>query len=291
MTATNDNDQLQRFLFENIGVRGEIVKLNSAWQTALANHTYPTVVAEQLGQALAASLLLSATLKFEGALILQIQGDGPISLLTVQATDQQIVKGLAHWSGDIPAGDLASLYGEGRLVITIKPAKKKPYQGIVSLQGSSLAESIESYFRQSEQLKTRLWFAVNEDQAVGLLLQELPAHQGKQVDWQRLELLADTISDSELLNLPTEVIIHRLFHQETVRLYDPQAVAFRCDCSKEKVESSLLIVGQEELLSLLQEKGAVDIDCDFCNRHYHFNAADIDQLFNLGQNGESPVRH
>jgi molecular chaperone Hsp33 len=291
MTITEDSDQLQRFLFEDSGIRGEIVKLNSSWQAALENHHYPSVVAEQLGQALAATLLLSATLKFEGALILQIQGDGPISLLAAQATEQQTVKGLAHWTGDIPAGDLAALYGNGRLVITIKPTKTKAYQGIVSLQGASLATALESYFIQSEQLKTRFWFAVNGDQAVGLLLQELPTEGDKQDDWERLEILSNTISDNELLTLPSSQIIHRLFHQETVRLYPPQAVSFNCDCSQQKVEASLISLGHDELNSILQEKGMVDIHCDYCNRHFQFDPIAIEQLFNPGHSGGSTSRH
>ena len=286
-----NKDLLSRFLFEELGVRGEIVTLDASWQDALAIHHYPDVVAEQLGQALAASLLLSATLKFDGSLILQIQGDGPIGMLVAQSNDQQNARGLAHWDGDIARGDLTSLFGDGRLVMTIKPTKGKAYQGIVSLEGESLSELLESYFAQSEQLKTRLWFAVNGERAVGLLLQELPAQVGEQADWQRVEMLADTITDIELLSLPTEDVIHRLFHQEAVRLYEPQAVAFRCDCSKQKVESSLITLGKEELLSLLQEKGAVDVNCDFCNQHYHFNADDIEKLFNLGKSGGSPVRH
>jgi molecular chaperone Hsp33 len=273
------NDQLYRFLFEELGVRGEIVTLGASWQRVTAIHDYPTVVAEQLGQALAASLLLSATLKFDGSLILQVQGNGPISMLVAQANDQQTVRGLAHWAGDVAAGDLLALFGDGQLIITIKPTKGKAYQGIVSLEGSSLSEALESYFAQSEQLKTRLWLAVNGGKAVGFLLQELPALAGKPADWDRIEMLANTITNGELLSLSAESIIHRLFHEESVRLYEPQPVEFNCGCSREKVEASLLTVGYEELLSLLEEKGAVETDCDFCNQHYHFDAADIERIF------------
>lgn len=240
---------------------------------------------------LAASVLLSATLKFDGSLILQIQGDGPISMLVAQSSNQQTVRGLALWDGEVETGNLASLFGDGRLVLTIKPTKGKAYQGIVSLEGDSLSDALESYFAQSEQLKTRLWFAVNADKAVGLLVQELPARAGQQADWQRIEMLADTITDNELLNLPSNDVIHRLFHEESIRLYQPQTVIFKCDCSREKVEAGLLTVGQAELLSLIKEKGSVETHCDFCNKHYHFDAVDIEQLFSDGKTGGSQVRH
>lgn len=281
------NDQLTRFLFEDLGVRGEIVTLDDSWQAALAAHGYPTVVAEQLGQALAASALLSATLKFEGSLILQAQGDGPISMLVAHANEQQTIRGVAHWNGEVNSGNLSSLFGQGRLVLTIRPNKGKPYQGIVSLEGESLADAVEAYFAQSEQLKTRLWFAVDGNRSVGLLLQELPAHNGQEADWERIELLANTVTNDELLSLAPDDVIHRLFHEELIRVYDPKPVEFNCDCSRKKVEASLLTLGREELLALLEEKGAVEADCDFCNQHYHFDAIDIEQLFVVGKSNSS----
>lgn len=284
-------DQLYRFLFEELGIRGELVYLDNSFQTALSNHDYPPVVAEQLGQVLATSLLLSATLKFDGSLILQIQGSGPISLLVAHANDQQDVRGMAHWEGDVKKGALPDLFGDGRLVLTLKPTQGQAYQSIVALKGESLADAIETYFAQSEQLKTRLWFAVDNNKAVGLLLQELPAHAGKSADWERVEMLANTITDNELLGLSTEEIIYRLFHEESVTLYEPKPVQFHCECSREKVEASLLTVGHAELLSLLEEKGAVDTNCDFCNKHYHFDAVDIEQLFLTGQSSGSSTRH
>jgi len=287
----NNTDQLTRFLFEELGVRGEIVTLDNSWQTALSIHNYPTVVAEQLGQALAASLLLSATLKFDGSLILQIRGDGAIKMLVAQANDQQAVRGLAHWNGDVPDGNLSSLFGDGVLVMTIKPTKGKAYQGVVSLEGDTLSDALQAYFTQSEQLKTRLWFAVNGERAVGLMLQELPMHKGEEADWERVEMLANTITDDELLNLNSEEVIHRLFHEETVRLFEPEPVEFKCDCSQEKVEASLLTLGLKELRSLVEERGVIEADCDFCNKHYQFDAIDIEQLFSEGKTGGSAVKH
>jgi molecular chaperone Hsp33 len=287
----SNNDTLTRFLFEELGVRGEVVSLDASFQTALDLHNYPPVVARQLGQALAAASLLSATLKFDGSLIIQIRGNGPISMLVAQADNQQAIRGLTHWNGDVLEGNLSSLFGDGVLVMTIKPTKGKAYQGVVRLEGDSLADALQAYFTQSEQLKTRLWFAVNNERAVGLLLQELPAHNGEKADWERVEMLANTITDNELLSLNFKDVIHRLFHEESVRLYDPQAVEFKCDCSKEKVEASLLTLGLEELRSLIEERGVIEADCDFCNQHYQFDAIDIEQLFNKEKLSGSPVQH
>lgn len=286
-----ENDRLFRFLFEGIGVRGEMVSLDASWQAARSMHEYPEIVAEQLGQTLAASLLLSATLKFKGSLILQAQGSGPIKMLVAQSSDRQTVRGMAHWDGQVERGNLRSLFGDGRLVLTIKPDDGKDYQGIVALEGESLSDSIQTYFRQSEQLNTRFWFAVDGQRAVGLMLQELPAQHGEEVDWARVEMLADTITEKELLELPATEVIYRLFHEETVRLYDPEPVSFRCGCSREKLESSLIALGREELFAILEEKGAIEADCDFCNRHYNFDAIDVERLF-VGQgSGTSESRH
>ncbi|OUR67959.1 molecular chaperone Hsp33 [Cycloclasticus sp. 46_83_sub15_T18] len=287
----NDQDQLHRFLFEDLGIRGEIISLDTSWLAAQANHQYPDAVAEQLGQALAATLLLSATIKFNGTLTLQVQGDGLISMLVAQASEQQSVRGLAHWQQQASAEQAQSLFGNGRLVITIKPEQGESYQGIVNLEGDSILGAVQTYFKQSEQLKTRLWFAINEQRAVGLLLQELPAQQDEEDSWQRIEMLANTITQQELLELPPEQVLYRLFHEEKIRLFEPKPVKFQCDCSKPKVEASLINLGHAEILSILQEKGSVEVDCGYCNQHYHFDTIDIEQLFSEDPNTPSPLLH
>lgn len=291
LITENDQDQLHRFLFEDLGIRGEIISLDTSWLAAQANHQYPEAVAEQLGQALAATLLLSATIKFNGTLTLQVQGDGLISMLVAQASEQQSVRGLAHWQQQASAEQAQSLFGNGRLVITIKPEQGESYQGIVNLEGDSILGAVQTYFKQSEQLKTRLWFAINEQRAVGLLLQELPAQQDEEDSWQRLEMLANTITQQELLELPPEQVLYRLFHEEKIRLFEPKPVKFQCDCSKPKVEASLINLGHAEILSILQEKGSVEVDCGYCNQHYHFDTIDIEQLFSEDPNTPSPLLH
>ncbi len=291
LITENDQDQLHRFLFEDLGIRGEIISLDTSWLAAQANHQYPDAVAEQLGQALAATLLLSATIKFNGTLTLQVQGDGLISMLVAQASEQQSVRGLAHWQQQASAEQAQSLFGNGRLVITIKPEQGESYQGIVNLEGDSILGAVQTYFKQSEQLKTRLWFAINEQRAVGLLLQELPAQQDEEDSWQRIEMLANTITQQELLELPPEQVLYRLFHEEKIRLFEPKPVKFQCDCSKPKVEASLINLGHAEILSILQEKGSVEVDCGYCNQHYHFDTIDIEQLFSEDPNTPSPLLH
>ncbi len=291
LITENDQDQLHRFLFEDLGIRGEIISLDTSWLAAQANHQYPEAVAEQLGQALAATLLLSATIKFNGTLTLQVQGDGLISMLVAQASEQQSVRGLAHWQQQASAEQAQSLFGNGRLVITIKPEQGESYQGIVNLEGDSILGAVQTYFKQSEQLKTRLWFAINEQRAVGLLLQELPAQQDEEDSWQRIEMLANTITQQELLELPPEQVLYRLFHEEKIRLFEPKPVKFQCDCSKPKVEASLINLGHAEILSILQEKGSVEVDCGYCNQHYHFDTIDIELLFSEDPNTPSPLLH
>lgn len=276
----SDQDHLRRFLFEELGVRGELVHMDASWQSVLAHHDYPEAVRGQLGQALAAALLLSATIKFEGALILQAQGDGPLHTLVAQATHRRTVRGLARWEGELKAGaSLAEMYGQGRLVLTLQNEGAEPYQGIVSLEGGNLAEALQTYFEQSEQLPTRFWLAADGNRAVGLFLQELPGQRKTEDGWNRLNHLADTVTEPELLNLPVDVLLRRLFHQEDLRVFDPEPVAFRCSCSRERIESVLKVMGREEVEASIQAEGNITVDCEFCNRQYRFDLVDVEALF------------
>lgn len=275
----NEYDSFQRFLFEEMGIRGELVRLDASWQAVLAQHPYPAAVGTQLGQALAAALLLSATIKFQGSLILQAQSGGPLRTLVAQATHQRTVRGLAHWEGEVTGQTLGEIYGAGHLTLTIQNEGSEPYQGIVALAGDNLAGAIGNYFSQSEQLATRLWLAADGQRAAGLFIQELPSQRHAAEDWARIVQLADTLTDPELLRLPSRQLLYRLFHEERVRLFEPEPVAFRCGCSRERIESALLGLGQMEIESLVREQGSVRVDCEFCNRHYAFDAVDIGALF------------
>ena len=278
----NKPDFFQRFLFENLGIRGELVRLEDAWALARNTHDYPPAVASLLGQALAGSVLLSGTIKFQGSLILQVQGPGPITTLVAQATNRLTIRGLAHWR-DTPKGStLNELVGDGRLVMTIQQEGREPYQGIVALDGDTLAESIERYFAQSEQLPTRLWLFADEQRAGGLFVQALPGKHWSDEDWRRIGFLAETLSERELLDLPTEDLLFRLFHEERVRLLEAQPVTFRCNCSRERIGGVLTALGQDEIQSILADQGTISVACEFCNRRYAFDSVDIGALFGPG---------
>ncbi|HYN79727.1 MAG TPA: Hsp33 family molecular chaperone HslO [Lamprocystis sp. (in: g-proteobacteria)] len=289
-----DTDSIRRFLFEHTGIRGNLVHLDASWRAVLDAHPYPEPVRTHLGQALAAVALLSATIKFDGSLILQVQGAGPIRTLVAQATSARTVRGLARWDGAVPmGGDLGACFGEGRLVLTIERGGGEPYQGIVPLVGSGIAQALGRYFEASEQIPTRLWLAADAGRAAGLLLQRLPGDgDADGDDWGRVGLLAATVKPAELLGLPAMELLHRLFHEETVRLFDSEPLAFRCGCSRARIEDMLRVMGESEVQAIVTEQGALEVTCEFCNRPYRLDAVDADQLFAASAPHQAPaLRH
>jgi molecular chaperone Hsp33 len=280
----SQQDLLRRFLFEELGVRGLWVRLATSWQTAQQHQHCPGNVQLQLGQALTAVVLLSATIKFNGSMILQVQGDGPLKTLVAQATHDRKIRGLIRSSDAVTTQSLQEMFGEGRLVLTVDSENAHPYQGIVPLQGDNLAEALETYFAQSEQLNTRLWLFANETHAAGLLLQELPVHGNDKAGWERIEMLASTVTEREMLELDCEGLLYRLFNEEKVRLFDGEAVEFGCSCSRQKIENALRIFGRKELESVLDERGHIEVNCEFCNKHYQFDRIDVEQLLRWDKN-------
>jgi molecular chaperone Hsp33 len=281
----NDHDTLRRFVFENAPVRGEIVRLNATWRAVLERHAYPRVVRDTLGEYLAASALLSGTIKYDGSLTLQVQGSGPITLLIAECTSQRTLRGLAHWTGDVRPGPLSELTGSGQVAITIDPGpEKERYQGIVELHGDTIAEALGHYLERSEQLSTRLWLGADSEIAAGLLLQKLPnggrVYANEDDDlWNRAVQLASTITPEELIDLPPKELIRRLFHEEDVRLFESEPVSFRCGCSRERVRTMLRALGTDEVHDIIKERGSVSVTCEFCNQRYEFDAVDAEQLF------------
>ncbi len=275
------HDSLQRFIFERAPIRGEIVHLDATWQAVLDRRDYPPRVRDILGELMAAAALLTATLKFDGRMILQVQGSGPVSLLVVECTSHRTMRAVAQWNGDVPDAPLSDLVGDGRLAVTIDPShEKERYQAVVELEGLSVAEAFENYFARSEQLDTRLWLAADPDQAAGMLLQKLPGNPLTDEDaWNRAVHLGSTITRQELLALPVQDIIHRLYHEEDIRLFSRVPVSFRCSCSRERVESVLRMLGRDEIHSILAEQGTVRVDCEFCGNRYEFDRIDAEQLF------------
>ncbi|VAW75202.1 33 kDa chaperonin HslO [hydrothermal vent metagenome] len=293
MTADSDTDCLRRFIFENTDVRGELVWLDASWRAVLERQSYPDPIRDLLGQAMAAALLLSATIKFDGYLQLQLQGDGPLSLLMIEATAARTVRGIARWDGDVDGKDFRTLTGEARLMLTIDPGKGgERYQGVVLVEGDSLAKTLEDYFSQSEQLATRLWLAANGDRAGGMLLQQLPGDSHDEEDWNRDVMLGETLTDEELLQLSAQELLHRLYHEEDLRLFETEPVSFRCSCSSERIESMLRGLGYDEVRDILGEQGEVSVDCEFCCQSYVYDTVDVERVFAAADQPDVPrTRH
>lgn len=279
------HDQLHRYLFENYAVRGELVTVSETWKQILENHSYPQPVKTILGELLVATSLLTATLKFAGDITVQLQGDGPMSLAVINGNNRQQMRGVARVQGDVADdADLKALVGNGYLVITITPEEGERYQGVVGLEGDTLAACLEDYFLRSEQLPTRLFIRTGDVDgtaaAGGMLLQVLPAQETQTVDFEHLATLTETIKAEELLTLPAQDVLWRLYHEEEVTLYDPQDVEFKCTCSRERCADALKTLPDEEVDSIIAEEGEIDMHCDYCGNHYLFNAMDIAEIRN-----------
>lgn len=289
-----NRDCLQRFLFEDLPIRGEFAQLDAAWQTVLERRAYPSAVRQVLGEAVAAAVLLSTTIKFDGLLTLQIQARGPLRLVVVQVTSKRTLRGLARWDGEPPApAALRNLCGDGTLILTLDLGQgQDPYQGVVGLRGDSLAEALEEYFERSEQLPTRIRLAADSRTAAGLLLQQLPGNATADPDaWNRLSLFATTLQPVELLELDASSLVRRLFPQEDVRLFAPQRFHYRCACSRERTATMLRALGEHELRRTLAERGTLHVDCEFCGCRYVFDPIDIAGLFAAITPNASATRH
>lgn len=276
------NDQLHRFVFDNTPIRGNTVRLQETYNTALQHMDYPPLLKNALGELMAAAALLAATLKLEnGALVLQIQGKGPLNLLVVECSASLEMRATAKWQGEIGNQSFNELVGEGHFVITLDPKDGgQTYQGIVPIEGDSISEILQNYMERSEQIETRIWLACDQQSAAGMLLQKLPDLPEQDADaWARTSFLAETITDEELITLPAETLLTRLFHEEDVRLFDPRNICFRCSCSRKNVSNMLKMLGATEVDSIIEERGEIEVNCDFCNAAYVFDKVDAEQLF------------
>lgn len=276
-------DHLQRFIFDNAAIRGEWLQLKDTWQTVKNQRDYPPVVAALLGEMLAAASLLAETVKMDGRLVLQCRTNGPVSLLMVECTSDHTIRGLANWEGEIGSEmTMKDLLGEGTLAITIENVNaKQPYQGVVSVQGESIAEMLEMYFVQSEQLKTRIWLTSDDHTVAGLMLQQLPEQDVvlHDEDWTRISHLASTVTHEEMLGLDAITLLTRLFHEETVRLLSTTMLEFACTCSRQRVADTIKLLGWDEAEAIIRERGFVELACEFCNTHYQFDPVDVAALF------------
>ncbi|RLA02305.1 MAG: Hsp33 family molecular chaperone HslO [Gammaproteobacteria bacterium] len=279
------SDNLQRFIFDNAPIRGEWVSLQDSWQQVTARCEYPPAIKQLLGEMMAAAALLAATVKIEGRLVLQIKSTGPVTLMMVECTSNNTLRAFAQWDGDIAdEAGLLELTGEGTLAITIEvEGAKQPYQGVVSLQGDSIVDVLETYFQQSEQLNTRIWLVANDNAVAGLFLQQLPSDNSAADDddesWSRISQLAATVTETELLELGVGTLLYRLFNEEECRLLTATDLHFSCNCSRERVAKTISLLGEQDAIDLLDERGEIEVACEFCNEHYRFDNVDVAEVF------------
>lgn len=271
-------DVLNRYLFADCHARGELVQLDESYKAILKNHNYPVGVQQLLGEVLAATSLLTATLKFEGEITVQLQGDGPIGYISVNGNNNQQMRGIAKLKQETQATGLRDLIGKGTMVITIRPSKGEAYQGVVALEQDTIAGCLAHYFEVSEQIPTQIWlFTDTEKQQVGgALVQLLPDGDDKakqQADYEHLCQLTNTIKAEEIFTLEAEALLYRLYHQEQVNLFEPQAVSYVCGCSEEKCLAAISQIEPSEIKAILAEQGKISMHCDYCLTTYNFDEA------------------
>jgi len=287
----NTQDTLQRFVFENTPIRGNLVNLTSTFQLALNKQHIPAGLKQALGELMAASALLTATLKMNGSLVLQIQSKGILKLLVVECNSEFGIRATAKWKDEVSDQQtLFDLLDQGQFMITLDPKDGgQSYQGIVPIEGSDISTILENYMLRSEQIDTKIWLCCDGNSAAGMLLQKLPDTMNQvtktedatehDVDaWNRVGHLADTITDEELIQLPAETLLRRLFHEEDVRLFEASSTKFHCSCTRDSVKNMLRMLGDKEINSIIEEQGAIEVNCDFCNTHYSFDKVDAAQL-------------
>lgn len=307
--------ELHKFLFDGLPVRGMLVRLTESWRELLSRREpgqeYPPELRDLLGQMSAAAVLMQSNIKFNGALVLQIFGDGPVKLAVAEAQHDLSFRATAKCIGAVAPGAsleaMVNLRGQGRCAITLDPKDRQPgqqpYQGVVPLHGDrreplqKMSEVLEHYMLQSEQLDTRLVLAANGEIAAGLLIQRMPIEgegnlEGRRNEddvglsegFNRIAMHAATLTAEELLTLDADTILRRLFWEEALTRFEPQVPRFACTCSRERVGEMLRGLGREEADSVLAERGGIEIGCDFCGRHYRFDAVDVGALFTPGGN-------
>ena len=278
-------NQRTRFIFDQMPIRGLHVQAQEVWQHIVARKNYPVAIRRALGELLAAGALLSSNLKIEGTLIVKVQGRGILKMLVVEATSEHTLRATARWDETAAIADdsdLAQLLGDdGVFVLTVQPKNSEPWQGVVPLEGSSIAEMLMNYMARSEQLETRIMLAADDQQIGGLLLQRLPEETQDDDAWQHICTLADTLTAAELLNLDAQNVLYRLFHETPPRVFPAENLEFACTCSRGKVSDMLLLLGGEEVGSVVAQEGSITVDCDFCHEQYTFDEQDVHALFGM----------
>jgi molecular chaperone Hsp33 len=280
------SDQIRAFTFDDAPIRGRVVRLTDAWQTIRSRHQHDEAAEQLLGEMVAIVAMLAQGIKLDGSVMLQIRGNGSVRTAMAECVDRTMLRGILR-TGDASATDRARVGGAGQLAITLKPHRGQMYQGIVLLEADSVSRAVETYFDTSEQLPTRIWATATPQSAVGLMLQRMPdpprARPPKieQIaeTWRRIQMLADTVTDRELLTLPADRLLVRLFNEEAVRLRQPQDLEFGCTCSRERTANTLRILGRAEVDDILAQEGRIEVTCEFCGANYRYDPIDARLLF------------
>ena len=282
-TQINHADIRTRFIFDNMPVRGLHVRLENVWKHIVGQKHYPPAIRRALGELLAAGALLSGNLKTDGTLIVQVQGQGRLKMLVVEATSDQTVRATARWDETAEINDdesLTDLLGSNSVfVLTLQPKDAEPWQGVVPLEGGSIAQMLINYTKRSEQLDTQIVLASSDDACGGLLVQRLPETEPDAASWEHVGTLVQTLPPEELSELDAQHVLYRLFHETPPRVFDPESIEFACTCSRGKVSDMLLMLGGEEVGGVVAEQGSIQIDCDFCHAKYVFDETDVNALF------------
>jgi molecular chaperone Hsp33 len=281
-------DSSLRFLFDNADIRGECVLLSDAFNEVIAAHCYSDSIKQLLGEFAAAAVLISNNLKYQGKIVLQARASGPLELVMMECTSDLQIRGIARGNLIAEAAVPLALLADGQLAITIEREGGQNYQGIVALESDTLAGALQNYFLQSEQLHTRFWLTAQKGRAAGMMLQQLPAQlqqepATRQDQWDTACILAETVTPNELVELAPVVMLHRLFHEMPIRIFDPINVIFGCSCSHERSLSALSLLTEAELVELLKEEGAIMLHCDMCGTDYRFVQSDIPMLAENGR--------
>ena len=271
-------DSITPFAFESMAVRGALIHLSRSWRRMQRDHDYDALVAETLGQSAAATGLIAQSLKFDGAITLQLQGSRNLQMLVMQCTDDLDLRGMAVVSEEHAADNFLELVGDARCAITVD-AGDRPYQGIVAIDGDSLSTSLEHYFDRSVQVPSHVALVANEQVAGGILLQQMPGQRVGDDDWTRLQYLARTLSLADFSGEAGLDLLRKLFAEDDVRVHKARAVAFRCRCSKQKVEDVLKMLGEKESRAALDERGEIEVVCEYCGRRRRFDKVDVTRLF------------
>lgn len=272
------NDTLQCFLFKDRSIRGDIVRLGHSLSTIIDQQSFPLPVQTYLAQLLCSSVLLSATLKYEGQLTIQFQHEGALKMLVAKCDDQYRIRATAQWDEAAPVSVLQEEFSSGRLMVTIQDkVSGKHYQSIVEMRQRDIPSALEHYFSQSEQLPTLLSMVDQHGFAVGLLLQAMP--EASDEDWTYLSTLARTVQGKELLGWDNQTLLKKLFHEEDILLYEPKLVQFFCPCSIDKMKDAVRLLGEAEAMDILKSNRFVEVSCDYCHQQFDFNMDDVKALF------------